>query len=83
MVLVHNWPFFKGFFLGNILQENVFYDTLARKKNFLEYKNRKLKKSTNGHFSKRVSPRVWSKIGPFSTFFFYGIKDRKMCFMIL
>ena len=28
------------FFLGNIDQENVFYDTLERKKVFLGYKNK-------------------------------------------
>ena len=56
MVLVQNWPFFQLFFLANIGQENVFYDTLERKKNFLGYKNSKFKKSKNGHFSKGVSP---------------------------
>ena len=28
MVLVQKWPFFQLFFLGNIGQENVFYDIL-------------------------------------------------------
>ena len=31
------------FFLGNIGQENVFYDILERKNAFLGYKNKKLK----------------------------------------
>ena len=26
MVFVQKWPFFPNFFLGNISQENVFYD---------------------------------------------------------
>ena len=30
MVLVQKWPFFPFFFLGNIGQENVFYDILER-----------------------------------------------------
>ena len=34
-------------FLGNIGQENVFYDILQRKSNFLGYKNKKFKKSNN------------------------------------
>ena len=34
-------------FLGNIGQENVFYDLLERKNAFLGYKNNKLKKSKN------------------------------------
>ena len=42
MVLVQKWPFFKLFFLGNIGQDNVFYDILEGKKNaFLRYKKKK------------------------------------------
>ena len=55
-----NWLFSKGvnpwfdpkiaifvtyFFLGNIGQENVFFDILKRKNAFLGYKNKKFKKS--------------------------------------
>ena len=57
-----NWHFSKGvnpwfwsknglfsnfFSLGNIGQENVFYDILERKNAFLGYKNKKFKKSKN------------------------------------
>ena len=45
MVLVQNWSFFNFFFLGNIGQENVFYDILERKNAFLAYKNKKFKNS--------------------------------------
>ena len=38
---------FASFFLGNIGQENVFYDILERKNAFLGYKNKKFKKSKN------------------------------------
>ena len=38
---------FSNFFLGNIDQENIFYDILERKNSFLGYKNKKLKKSKN------------------------------------
>ena len=38
MVLVKKWPFFRLFFLGNIGQENVFYDILKRKKALLAIK---------------------------------------------
>ena len=34
-------------FLGNIGQENVFYDILERKNAFLGHKNKKFKKSKN------------------------------------
>ena len=47
MVLVKNWPFSHRFFLGNIGQENVFYDILERKKTFLGYKNKKGKTTKN------------------------------------
>ena len=48
MVLVQKWSFFQlVFFLGNIGQENVFYDILERKNAFLGYKNKKFKKSKN------------------------------------
>ena len=35
------------FYLGNIGQENVFYDIVERKNAFLGYKNKKFKKSKN------------------------------------
>ena len=82
MVLVQKWPFFQLFLLGNIGQENVFYDILERKNAFLGYKNKKFKKSKNGHFSKGVNPWFWSKNGHFSNFFFQAIQARKMCFTI-
>ena len=72
MVLVQKWPFFELFFIGNICQDNVFYDILERKNAFLGYKNKKFKKSKNWHFSKGVNPWFWSKNGHFSTFFFLG-----------
>ena len=67
-----NGHFFNFFFLGNIGQENVFYDILERKNAFLRYKNKKLKKAKNCHFSKGVNPCFWSKNGHFSNLFFLG-----------
>ena len=72
MVLVQKWPFFQLFFLGNIGQENVFYDILERKNAFLGYKNKKYKKLKNWHFSKRVNPWFWFINGHFSKFYFLG-----------
>ena len=60
------------FFLGNIGQENVFYDILEQKNAFLGYKNRKSKKLKTWHFSKGVKKWFWSKHGHFSNFFFLG-----------
>ena len=47
MVWVQKWQFFQLVFLGNIDQENVFYDILERENAFLGYKNKKFKKSKN------------------------------------
>ena len=47
MVFVQKWPFFQLFFLGNIGQENVFYEILERKNAFLGCENKKFKKSKN------------------------------------
>ena len=46
-----NGHFSNFFFLGNIGQENIFYDILERKNAFLGSKNKKFKKSKNWHFS--------------------------------
>ena len=47
---------FPTFYLGNIGQENVFYDILERENAFVGYKNKKFKKLKNWRFSKGVNP---------------------------
>ena len=91
MVLLQKWPFFQLFFLGNIGQENDFYDILERKNAFLGYKNKKSKKAKNWHFSEGVNPWFGSKNGHFSNFFllsnvgqqsvFNNILERKNAFL--
>ena len=44
MVLVQKWPFYQLCFLGNIDQENVFYDIVERKNAFLGHKKKEVKK---------------------------------------
>ena len=63
MVQVRKRPFFQLFFLGNIGQENVFYDILQRKIAFLRYKNITFKKSKID-----ICPWFWWKNGHFSNF---------------
>ena len=58
------------FFLGNIGQENVFYDILEGKNAFLSYKNKKFKKSKNWHFSKGLTHGFGPKMAIFPIFFF-------------
>ena len=72
MLFVQKRPFFRHFFLGNIRQQNVFYDILEPKKTSLGYKNTKFKKSKNWHYSKGVNPWFSSKNGHFSIFFLLG-----------
>ena len=73
MVLVQNWPFDQPFFfLGNVDQAIVFYEIQDQKNDCLGYKNKKMKKSKNWHFSKGVKPWFWSKNGHFSNFLFSG-----------
>ena len=91
MVLVQKWPFLELLFLGNIGQKNVFYNILEQKNAFLGYKNKKLKKSKNWHFSKGVNPSFWSKIRHLSNVdflnkighenVFYDILERKNAFL--
>ena len=41
MILVPKWPFYQlFFFLGNLSQENVFYDILEQNNAFLRYKSK-------------------------------------------
>ena len=47
-----NGDFSNLFFLGNIGQENLFYDNLERKNAFPGYKIKKFKKSKERLFSK-------------------------------
>ena len=82
---------FLSFFLGNIGQENVFYDIPEQKNALLRFKNKKFKKSKHWHFFKRVNPWFWSKNGHFSNLcflgnigqenVFYGILERKNAFL--
>ena len=58
------------FFLGNKLQENVFYDILERKNAFLGYKNKKFHKSKIDIFQKGLTHGFAPKMAIFSTFFF-------------
>ena len=91
MVLVQKWPFFQLFFLGNIAQENVFYDILERKNDFLGIKTRSSKSRKMEIFPKGLTHGFGPKMAIFSTFFclsniaqenmFYDILERKNDFL--
>ena len=86
MVLVLKWPFFQLFFLGNKLKKNVFYGILERKNGFLEYKNKKFKKTKKWRFS-MVLVKKWlffqlyflGNIGQENVL--YGILEQKKVFL--
>ena len=48
---------FSTFFLGNIGEENMFFDSLERKNAFLGYKNKCFKNSKNWDFSYGFGPK--------------------------
>ena len=83
--------FAASFFFGKIGLENVFYAILQRKNAFLGYKNKKIEKSKNCHFSKGVNPWFQFKNGHFFNFLFldnkgqgnvfYDILERKNAFL--
>ena len=69
MLLVQKWPLFQLFFLGNIGQENVFYNILERKNAHLGYKNNKLKKPKIDIYPKGLHHGFGPKMAIFPTAF--------------
>ena len=69
MVLVQKWPFFQRFYLGNIGQDNIFYDILERKIAFLGYNITKVKSRKMDIFPKGLTHGFGPKKAIFSTFF--------------
>ena len=57
-------------FLGNIGQENVFYNTVQRKNAFLGYKNRKFQQSKINIFLKGLTHGVGPKKAIFTSLFY-------------
>ena len=70
MVLVQKWPFFQLFFLGNVGQNNVFYEILERKNAFLRYKHKKFKRRKIKIFWKGLSDGFGPIMAIFPTFIF-------------
>ena len=69
MVLVQKGPFFQVFFLGDVGQENVFYDILERKNAFRGYKTRSSKSRKIDFFPNGLTHVIGLKIAVFPTFF--------------
>ena len=71
------WPFFQIFFLGNIGEENVFYDILEGKTAFLGNKNKKFKKIEKLTFCQRGEPIVLVQKWPLFELFFSQYRPGK------
>ena len=69
MVLVQKWPFFQPLFLGNIGQENVFYDIPEQKDAFLGYNKIRSQSREIDIFPKGLTHGFGPKMGIFPTFF--------------
>ena len=80
MVLVQKWPFFQLFFLGNIGQKNVFYDTIKRKNAFHGCKNKKWKSRKIDIFPKGLTHSALVQKWPFYQLFFLGNIGQKNIF---
>ena len=78
MVLVKKWPFFQLFFLGNISQENIFYNILEQKNAFLGYKNKKFEKSKIHIFPKELTHGFGPKMAILPTFFLGNIGKKNV-----
>ena len=82
--LTHGFGFKKApfpiFFLGNIGQENVFYDILERKNAFLGYKARSSKGRKIDIFSNGLTHGFGLKMAVFPAFIFQAIQARKNFF---
>ena len=64
---------FPIFFLGNIAQENVFYDILERENAFLGYKTRNSNSRKIDIFPKGLTHGLGPKMAIFPSFFFSAI----------
>ena len=77
MVLVKKWPFFHFFFLGNIGQENVFYNIPERKNAFLAHKKRSSKSRKIEIFLKGLTHGFGQKMAIFPCLFFMQYRPGK------
>ena len=83
MVLVKKWPFFQLFGLGNIGQENVFYDILKGKNSLWATKTRSLKSPEIDIFRKGLTHGCGPKMAIFPTFFLSNIGQENVFYDIV
>ena len=74
---MQKWPFFQLFLLGNIGQENVFYDILERKNAFLGYKKTSSKSRKIDDFPSGLTHGFGAKMAIFPTLCFRQYRPGK------
>ena len=74
---------FQTFFLGNIGQENVFYDILKRKHAFLGYKKKRVQKVEKFTCFQRSEPMVLVQKWQFLQLFLLGNIGRENAFYVI
>ena len=77
MLLFQKWPFFQLLLLGNIRQENIFYDILEAINTFLGYKNKSSKSQKIDIFPKGLTHGFGPKMAIFPTFSFTQYRPGK------
>ena len=77
MVLVQKWLCFQLFFLGNIGEENVFYDIIEPKNTFLGCKKKRSKSRKIDIFPKGLTHGFAPKMAIFPTFLFRQYRPGK------
>ena len=83
MVLVKKWPFFQLFLLGNLGQENVFYDIFERKTPFQAIKTRSWTIPKTEIFPKGLTHGFGQKMAIFPSFLFGNIGQENVFYDIL
>ena len=83
MVLVKKWPFFHVFFLGNIGQENVFYNILEQQRPFWPIKTSGLKSRKIEIFGKGLTHSFGQKMAIFPCLLFSNIGQEKVYYNLL
>ena len=72
MVLGQKMAIFQPFFLGNIGQDNIFYDILEGKNAFLGYQNKKFKSRKSDIFPEGLADGFGPKMAIFPNFLLGG-----------
>ena len=80
MVFVHKSKFFLFVFFGEIKSENIVFEILDKKEQFLDQKNKVFKRAKQGDFPKGIIHSFLSKNRNFSYLYFLEKSSQKILF---